>query len=71
MAIGSLEAALRERGMLRPSEELTVKPPGLVNRPDPTQERVPSVEQAARPERMTLWGRCGYIPESRIRALEE
>jgi hypothetical protein len=66
MATGSLEAALRARGTLKSSPEPDNNPPGMVHRPV-TDERVPSCEQAARPERMTLWGRCGYVPESRIK----
>jgi hypothetical protein len=68
MAVGSLEAALRERGMLRPvaNQEHMPSAPGLVHRP--SDDRVPSCEQVVTTtDRMTLWGRCGYVPESRIK----
>jgi hypothetical protein len=70
MAMGSLEAALRQRGILTAEAEEDRHAPGLVHRPGPSRECVPSCEQAlAETERMTLWGRCGYVPESRIRGI--
>jgi hypothetical protein len=55
--------------MLRPVREMEEQPPaapGLIHRP--SAERVPSCEQVVTTtDRMTLWGRCGYVPESRIR----
>lgn len=70
MAMGSLEAALQERGKLQPGSAIEHQISGMHR---PLEEgRVPSVEQVVnQPDRLRLWGRCGYVPESRTRLMEE
>ena len=66
--LGSLEAALREISAPPSAEQLAPEHPG-----SPTEAR-PGEHTAATPrafdqpehrEGYRLWGRCGYVPESR------